>query len=158
VKVAGFDPSSACFGVALVDGTDLVQTDVWRRPTRGTAPERLFACYSWLIAWLLLWTPDIVSIEFLSVERGAKTTRVISHYQAAGSLAAKAVGLPVIEGRVGQARAQVLGNGGLSKEDAFAAVREMFPRHRFGAFDKGGGDRSDAVVMALAGPSLAERS
>ena len=158
MKVAGFDPSSSCFGVALVDGRDLVRTDVWKRPARGSAPERLFECYVWLTAWLIVWKPDIVSIEFLSVERGAKTTRVISHYQAAGSLAAKSVGIPVIEGQVRQARALVLGNGGMPKEEAFAAIKVMFPKHRFGQFEQGGGDKADAVVMALAGPALAERS
>lgn len=157
MRIAGIDPSSSICGVALIEDGRLVRTDAWKRPKRGSAPERMYECYLWMVTWLTAYRPDMAVIEFLSVERNAKTTRVVSHYQAACTLACKAVGLIVIEARVSTARADALGNGGLSKEKAFEEVRKMFPDHDFGR-DDARWDKADAVVLAVAGPRAAERS
>lgn len=157
LRIVGVDPSSSVCGVALVEDGRLLRTDAWKRPKRGSAPERLLDCYLWMVAWILVYRPDMAVIEFLSVERNAKTTRVVSHYQAACTLACKATGLIVIEARVSSARAAALGNGSLSKEDAFKLIREMFPDHDFGR-DDARFDRADATVLGVAGPRVAERA
>lgn len=156
MRTVGIDPSSSCSGVALLDGDALVLTDAWKRPKSGSSPERLKLYFDWLTFWLLVNKPDVAAIEFLSVERNAQTTRVVSHYQAASAIACKRQGLIVVEGRVSSARKIALGNGGLAKKDAFIAVKGLFPDHDFGHFDKGGSDKADAVVMALAASTLAE--
>lgn len=96
-------------------------------------------------------------IEFLSVERNAQTTRVVSHYQGASSIACKYQGLMVIEARVTSARKEVLGNGALAKDKVFTEIRKRYPDHDFGRFDNGGSDKTDALVLALAASALAER-
>lgn len=156
MKVLGVDPSSACCGLALMENGKLLLTDAWKRPKRGSAPERLFDCFSYMVSWIMVHRPDMAAIEFLSVERNAKTTRIVSHYQCAVTLACKQMGLIVIEGRVSSARAIALGNGGMSKVDAYEAIRKMFPDHDFGR-DDARFDRADATVLAVAGPALAER-
>lgn len=95
-------------------------------------------------------------VEFLSVERNAQTTRKVSHFQAISVLACKQAHLVVIEGRVSSARAEALGRGDIKKEDAHEQVKKMFPQHKFKAVNRGGMDETDAVVLALAGPGLAE--
>lgn len=96
-------------------------------------------------------------VEFLKVTRNAETTRKVSHYQAASVLACKQAGLVVIEASVSQARKDALGNGGLSKEDAFALVKKLFPDHKFKTVKRGGMDESDAIVLGIAGPGMAEK-
>jgi crossover junction endodeoxyribonuclease RuvC len=158
--VVGMDPSSSCFGAALLEDKRLVRTDVWKPAARVSAPQRLTDCYLWLSAWLAIYRPEVASIEFLAVARGAQTTRIISHYQAAGAIAAKVQGLVVVEGRVTTARKIVLGDGGADKEAAYEFVRGLYPEHKFLPFGKdgkgGGGDQTDSVVMALAAPALME--
>lgn len=157
MKIVGIDPSSTCCGLALMEDGRLLRTDAWKRPKKGSAPERLLDCFVYMVAWIIVNRPDMAAIEFLSVERNAKTTRVVSHYQATCTLACKQQGLIVIEGRVSSARAIALGNGGLSKENAYEEVRKRFPDHNFGR-DDARMDRTDATVLAMAGPALAERS
>jgi Holliday junction resolvasome RuvABC endonuclease subunit len=123
----------------------------------GSASERLVDYFIWLQSWLAKTEPDVAVIEFLSVVRNANATRVISHYQAISALACKLRGLLVIEGRVTSARKAALGRGNLSKQEAFNIIKKRFPEHEFGRIDKGGGDKSDALVLALAGMRLAEK-
>ena len=158
MRVLGVDPSSSCTGVALLDGGDLVGTDAWHRPKVGSAPERLLYFFEWLTGWVIRNEPDLAAIEFLSVERNAQATRVVSQYQGAAAIACKRQGLLVVEGRVTSARKIVFGDGSLAKKDAFLMVKRRYPGHDFGRFDQGGADRADALVMALAGIALAEAS
>jgi Holliday junction resolvasome RuvABC endonuclease subunit len=157
MKVVGIDPSSSCCGVALaVDGEPLL-VDAWDRPKNGSAPARLTEYFVWLRSWVAINKPDMACIEFLSVERNAQSTRVVSHYQAASVIACKLKGLVVVEARVTSARKAVLDNGALSKQEAFDEMKKRYPQIQFGRIDKGGGDRTDALVLALAGPSIAEQ-
>lgn len=159
MKVCGIDPSSTSFAVALLDGQDLVETAVWRRPKgQSSAPQRLVDCHAWLVGWLIVHRPDMAAIEFLSVERNAQATRMVAQYQCLAALASKQQGLMVIEGRVTSARSIVLGNGAAKKEEAYAAMKKRYPKFKFLPFGKGGDDEADAVLLALAGPELAERS
>jgi Holliday junction resolvasome RuvABC endonuclease subunit len=158
MRVLGVDPSSSICGVALVEDGILLEIDAWHRPKNGSAPERLLAYQEWFTAWTMVRHPHIACIEFLSVERNAQTTRVISHYQAVSAVVCKKQGMLIVEARVTSARKAALGDGSLSKEKAFALIKQRFPEYDFGRIDKGGGDKSDAVVLALAATSLAESS
>ena len=142
-----------------MDG-DLILTDSWRRPKDGSAPARLWKCYEDVRTWIAAQNVDIVCVEFLSVERNAQTTRIVSHYQCACTLAAKSLGLVVVEAQVRTARRVVfgVGNGGRAKKEIFEMARKRFPDHSFGRFELDGGDKVDAAVLALAAPTLAERS
>ena len=156
MRILGIDPSSSCTGVALTEEDRLLGTDAWYRPKTGSATQRLLEFSIWLEAWIYEAEPDMSVVEYLSVVRNAEATRVISHYQAASALASKRIGLVVIEARVTSARKAVLGKGNLSKEEVFARVKKMYPDHDWGRIDKGGGDRADATILALAGPTIAE--
>jgi Holliday junction resolvasome RuvABC endonuclease subunit len=156
MRILGVDPSSSCTGLALIDDNELLLTDTWKRPTNGSAPERLSIFYDWLHSWLRRQHPQLACVEFLSVERNAQSTSVVAHYQAISTLAAKRCGLIVIEARVTSARKAVLGDGSLSKRDVFDTMRRRYPDHDFGRFDQGGADKTDALCLALAAASLAE--
>lgn len=130
--------------------------DAWDRPKTGSAPARLDEYFTWLMQWISINKADLACVEFLSVERNAQTTRIVSHYQAASVIACKRKGLIVVEARVTSARKAVLGNGALAKQEVFHQIRKMYPSIPLGRFDHGGGDRADALVLALAGPSIAE--
>lgn len=156
--VAGFDPSSSCSAAALVDGNLLARADVWKRPSSGSAPARLLYYFDWLTGWLLLHQPHAAVIEFLSVERNAKTTRILSHYQGVTAVVCKRHGCVVIESRAVSVRKIVCGKGNLKKDEVYEQIVGRFPEFEFLPFDSGGGDQTDATVLALAGPSLLEQS
>jgi len=156
MRVGGIDPSSDICGTAMVVDGSLAVTSYWKREKVGSDPERLYDYFLWLMRWLLIEQPDIVVVEALSVSRGAETTRKISHYQAASVLACKMRDLTVIEARTTTARKHALGNGGLSKENAWAEMKKRYSHHPFARADQGGYDEMDAAVLALAGPSIAE--
>src|ERR1700752_482498 len=104
----------------------------------------------------MLWQPQMASIEMLGVERNAQTTRQISYYQGISGLCCKMQGLVVVEMRVSSARSVVLGNGGMSKEDAFQEMSKRYPR-TFAPKNRGGYDECDALIIALGGTRAAER-
>ena len=157
MRIVGLDPSSTCCGIALVVDDEPTMLDAWERPKIGSAPARLTEYFVWLRTWLALNKPDMACVEFLSVERNAQTTRIIAHYQAASVIACKLKGLVVVEARVTSARKAVLGDGSLAKPKVFELMKKRYPHLEFGRFDRGGGDRADALVLALAGPAIAEQ-
>jgi Holliday junction resolvasome RuvABC endonuclease subunit len=157
VKIIGIDPSSSCTGIALVEDGNLIDINAWYKDKNKTASENLVLYYDWLYTWISFNEPDVAVIEFLSVVRNAEATRKISHYQALSALVCKQKNLLIIESRVTSARKVTLGNGGLSKEKAFQIIKKRFSEFDFGRIDKGGGDKSDAVILALGGVALAER-
>lgn len=166
--VVGIDPSSSKCGIALVETDDgsILATWLWEKDKRASSSANLFDYYRWLGVLLSSGDParkvlggriaPMASIEFLGVERNAQTTRLISHFQAASVLACKQTGMMVIEGRTSSARKAALGRGNLSKDEAWEMVKKMYPNHKFRAKTSGGTDEMDAVVMALAAPTLAE--
>ena len=158
MRVLGIDPSSTCCGVAIVDRGGLVDTSAWDKKPSLSAAANLYDYYLWQCAYIRSMTPDMACVEFLSVSRNMDSVRAVSHFQAAAVLACKSEGnMLVVEARVTSARKVVLGRGNLSKEEAWKIVRERFPEHKFRRADKGGMDEADALVLALAGPAIAER-
>jgi Holliday junction resolvasome RuvABC endonuclease subunit len=167
--VVGIDPSSSCSGVAYVEHSwdkepEQIDTMIWTPEKHQSAPQRLVNYFDWLrnealverTRHYLVPRAQMGCVEFLSVTRNAATTRVVSHYQAASVLALKKLGITTIEARVSSARATALGRSG-SKEEAWDAVKRLYPDHVFHRKTKGGMDETDAVVLALAGPTLAEK-
>lgn len=157
MKIAGVDPSSSCTGVALTENDNLILTDAWYKPKNKSSPECLVDYFLWLQSWISANEPDIAVIEFLSVVRNAEATRIISHYQAISVLVCKLRGKMVIESRVTSARKAALGKGNLSKQESYNIIKKRFPQEDWGRIDNGGADRSDALILALAGLKLAER-
>src|ERR1019366_6225259 len=157
MKIVGIDPSSSCSGVALVENNNLILTDAWKKLKNGSPSEQLVDYFVWLQSWLTINKPDVAVIEFLSVLRNAEATRKIAHFQAISSLCCKLRGLMVIEARVTSARKATLGKGNLSKQESYNMIKKKFPDHDWGRIDNGGGDRADALILALGGISLAEK-
>jgi Holliday junction resolvasome RuvABC endonuclease subunit len=160
LKVLGIDPSSALSGGALVEHKGkkrrLKKTMIWKKEEKRSHPWNLESWFHTVGQWIDETDPDMACIESLSVSRGAQVTRMIAFYQAIAVLACRLKGVMVIETRVSTARMLVLGNGGLSKEDAHKAVKKMFPLHKFKNFANGGSDETDATVLGAAGPDAAE--
>lgn len=156
MKVLGIDPASALAGGAVTKKGKLLKTMIWKKNDKRSHPWNLYDWFSTVRVWCKNEDPAIACIEALSVDRSAKTTRMIAFYQAAAVLGCKMEGVTVIEARTSTVRMLVLGNGGMSKEEAHKAVKKLFPKHKFRQFKYGGGDETDAVVLALAGPDAAE--
>lgn len=170
----GIDPSSSLSAYALVDVNatwDVVDGDkfyesrilthgIWKKNDKASDPENLSQYKDWLVGELTLGDgrpiADFACIEFLSITRNAQTTRKVSHYQAASVLACKEARMMVIEARVSSARATAIGKSG-SKDEAWEAIKKMFPDYQFPRKTSGGTDVTDSVVLALAGRNLAER-
>lgn len=157
MKIAGIDPSSSNTGVAIAIDSVLTRAACWKPSTKNLgAPDKLTEAFMWLMAWLLAEEPDMAVVEFLSVERNAQVTRVVSHYQAISVLACKLRGVVVIEARTTTARKHALGKGNLSKEEAWKEMKRLHPSFQFAHANKGGYDEMDAAVLAIAGPAIAE--
>lgn len=163
MKVLGIDPASGLTGVALLDHDNdcrLVKTWVWEKTKSKSDAHNLMSYYDWLSG--VVKNPfggtvaPMACVEFLKVTKNAQTVRKLSHYQAVSVLACKHAGLMVIETAVSSARKEALGKGNLSKEESFALIKKRYPDHEFRRADKGGMDESDAIVLGLAGPGLAE--
>jgi len=155
VIVLGIDPSSSCSGHALVEGDDMIGYGVWT-PTpaeeKAKGATRIFAYYSWLNTWIGLRrsTIELAVVEELAVMRGAKTARVLAHFEAAALIACKRHGLIVVRVKAADARHQLLGLPiTATKEEAHAVVKQNYPQLKLPR--KGGADVADAFVMAKAG-------
>jgi Holliday junction resolvasome RuvABC endonuclease subunit len=169
VKCVGIDPSSSCTAAALVEGKALLDLWAWMPSKQESEAQRLHNFYMALKSYLRPnpFEPPIAPmacIEFLSVTRNMNAVRAVSHYQAASVLACKMAGLVVIEARVSSARKVVVGKGNMPKEEVYAEMKRRYPEFDWGRLTKngkgatnGGMDKSDATVLGLAGPSIAER-
>ena len=93
MKVLGLDPSKTSTGGAVIKDGELIWTGIWTPDKRKSDPYNLHAFFTRLRNMVVKENPDMACIESLSVERNAKTTRVVSHYQAACVLACKEAGV-----------------------------------------------------------------
>jgi len=159
MRVLGIDPSSSCVGLALVVDGELAYTRIWKpSKPKDTHANKLKEYEGWLKFQVKLANPDIAAVEQLNyATRRIDVVRVISYYEGVSLLVcAKRVAI-VKSIMVSTARAHTLGKGNLSKEDSFKQVKRLFPKHKFRHFDQGGGDESDAAILAIAAPSVAEQ-
>ena len=158
MKVAGIDPASAFLGFARVRDGALLGTKAWKPANKSdSGPERLLEMEEWLHFQFALFKPDITVVEKLAVFQNAKTIRVLSHYEGVALLTAKKHSRVVLNVQVSSGRKIVFGDGGMSKDKAWEAIKKMYPDTDFGPKQQGGLDRADAAVCALAGEGFAER-
>lgn len=158
MRALGVDPSSSCVGLSLVVDGDLVWTRIWKpSKPKDTHANKLKEYEGWLKFQVRLANPDIAAVEKLRHTRNANAARVISYYEGVSLLVCAKRVVIVKSIQVTQARSHSLGRGNLSKEDSFKAVKRLFPSHKFRHFDQGGGDESDATILAISAPSVAEQ-
>jgi Holliday junction resolvasome RuvABC endonuclease subunit len=157
MRILGIDPSSTTCGVAVVDiPGEILDVGHWNRNKRESHPTGFVDWFRWLESYIALWQPQMAAIEMLGVERNANTARAVAFYQSISACCCKLHGLVVVEVRTSSARSIVLGNGGLSKDDAWEIMRKKHP-NLFSPKKQGGEDEMDALVIAVAGPTAAER-
>jgi Holliday junction resolvasome RuvABC endonuclease subunit len=107
--------------------------------------------------------PDIVAVEQVAGFHNRKVIQVLSRFEGVALLAAKRYGkkhggVVVLNPMVGSARNAALGiPANSSKDVAFATIKQMYPDFKFGAVNRGGPDKADAMTHALAAPQLLER-
>lgn len=161
MRAVGVDIASQGFlAMALaVDGIPQ-RAVIWKpEDKKDSDPERLYRTYIWMARQLALMKPNIVSVEQQAgyVNNG-NVIRSLSRREGVALLAAKQRrGVVVLNPTVKQARGVVFRNGSLSKDDAWEAIKRMFPEFDFGRKTTGGTDKADALVHALAAPTILER-
>lgn len=152
MRVLGIDPSSTSTGLAVVtDGKPEVIGAY--RPEGKTALDRLFNFYAFIENLSSGLKPDVAGIEELTIFRNKNTTRVLSHFQAAGAIACQKAGAKVTWIRPAVARRTVFKRN-LDKQGAYERIVKWFPDYTFKPFGQGGDDETDALVLALSAPRL----
>lgn len=119
---------------------------------------KLESFYNWLRWRLTIIRPDIVAVEQVAGFHNRQVIQVLSRFEGVALLAAKQYGALVLNPMVGSARNAALGiSANSSKDVAFATIKQMYPDFKFGAVNRGGPDKGDAMTHALAAPQLLER-
>lgn len=132
--------------------------DLWRPSDPKASQEaKLYEWYLFYEAWHAIWKPDIVAFEEVQSARNAKTVRVLARFEAAPIIVGKANASLVLPCNVKTCRKVVLGRGDIDKEDAFNELRKLYPDFTWARKTVGGMDQSDAIVIALAAPTVLER-
>lgn len=165
MRILGIDPSSTFCGLALYD-TDAGERTVghWERDKKKSHPEGMKSYFYFLSRWIATTKPQMAVIEMSAYGRapgGAgkanfQAAQAVSFYQGVSVLCCKIYGLIVIETRATSARKATLGNGALSKDQVWEIMRKKYPT-KFSPKTRGGLDECDALVLAEAGPTVAER-
>lgn len=160
MRVAGIDIAKAGYSaLALaVDGEPVVAM-AWKYPNpKDSEPDKLNHFHKWLAFRFITLRPDIVSVEQVAGFHNRKVIQVLSRFEGVALLAGKQYGAIVLNPMVGSSRNAALGiPANSSKEVAFAEIKRMYPDFRFGAVNRGGPDKGDAMTHALAAPQLLER-
>jgi Holliday junction resolvasome RuvABC endonuclease subunit len=159
VRSVGIDVASANYAsVALAVDDEPRKAVVWKPlDKRQTAPQRLDHQYRWLRRYLNIFKPDVIAVEELAVFMNKKVIRSLARHEGIALLAAKQTGAIVISPPVSTSRGIVLGNGRLSKDDAWLTFKKRFPDFTLLAKNSGGTDQMDAMTHALAAPAVLER-
>jgi len=125
---------------------------------RDSESVKLNAWRKWLIGKFIVYRPEIVAVEQLAVFLNKKTIRALSHFEGVALEAAKDYGAIVVNPTAGSSRNIVLDIPANSKkEDAWEAIRQLYPTFPFGRVNQGGMDKADAMVHALAAATHLER-
>lgn len=162
MRVLGVDPSSSSSGHALVEGDEMIAHGVWKPSAseeKVKGATRMYSYYTWLHTWIGMRRDmiDMAVVEELGVMRGAKTARVLAHFEAIACVVCKRHDLIVVRVKAGVARNLVLGmNPNSKKEEVLVEVRKQYPNLKFPPKNQGGEDVADAFVMAKAGPAAAD--
>lgn len=158
MRIAGLDTSSSACGLAVADNGVLKGLDLWRPSDPKASQEaKLFEWYEYYRVWHAEWLPDIVAFEEVQSARNAITVRILARFEAAPIIVGKANGSLVLPCNVKTCRKVVLGRGDIDKEEAFAELRKQYPDFTWAKKTVGGMDQSDAIVIAIAAPTVLER-
>lgn len=158
MRTLGIDASSSSTGLVRQTNGVLIEKAVWKPSKQADKIKgayRLFEYFTDLSAWVGLRRSeiDLAVIEELGMVRGAKTVRVLSHFEAISVVVCKRHGIPTVQIKAGVARNLVLGlNPNCSKPEVLEAVRSRYPEIKWSPVNQGGTDEADAFVLALAGP------
>lgn len=161
MRVVGIDIASKSYSaLAVVDSGVPSSATVWK-PTniKDSDPELLHQFYRWLVFKLGILKPAIVAVEQQAgFVKNHNVIRSLSKREGVALLAAKQRrGCVVVNPPVTQARGVIFGRGNMSKDDAWEAIRKMYPIFGFPPKNSGGTDVADALVHALAAPTILER-
>lgn len=160
MRIIGIDPGSQISGIAVIDTPDtVIHVSNWKRDKSKSHPAGFVSFHNYLAKSIYDFKPQMAVIEFGSYtgpKSNALALQAISFYQAIAALSCKLNGLIVVETRATSARKASLGRGNLSKDEVWEIMRKRYP-DLFSAKTTGGLDESDALVLALAGPTVAER-
>lgn len=107
--------------------------------------------------YLIIFKPDVIAVEQLAVFMNKSVIRSLARHEGVALLAAKRSGAVVLSPSIGQSRRVVFGNGQLSKDDAWAAFRKLYPDLKMLAKTSGGSDQMDAYTHALAAVTILEQ-
>lgn len=170
MRIMGIDEGSSKAGLAVVDITKEEKRLVYATQLRFDvvpyskmkAPERIFHLFKQVGDAILLWKPDLVSIEHIRVNHGGKnmdSMMVVARAQSAVSIASFLHGVKSVELMANQVRS-CLGVRAQRRDAAKDALRSVintlfqadlaelgFPN----GLSKSKEDISDAVGLALAG-------
>jgi len=159
MRAVGIDIASAGWTAIslVVDGVP-TRSVVWKPPDkRDSAATVLDQSFKWTKRWLRIFSPDVIAVEELAVFMNKPTIRALARHEGVALLAAKQSGAIVLSPGVSKARGIVFGNGKLSKDDAWAEFKKLYPDIILLAKNSGGSDQMDAYVHALAAPTVLER-
>lgn len=161
MRSCGIDIASRGFlALALVVDGVPIQATVWKpNDEKDSDPVRLAQLYGWLSFQLGVMKPDIVAVEQQAgFIKNHNVIRSLSKREGVALLAAKKrSGVIVINPVVSQARGIVFEKGNISKDEAWKEIKKMYPDFEFLAKTSGGTDQADALVHALAAPTILER-
>lgn len=159
MRCVGVDIAKAGLSaVALAVDGEPRQARAWKPSNpRDSEPTQLLEWEQWLRARFWAYKPDIIVVEQLAVFLNKKTIRVLSHFEGIALKEAKRYGAIVVNPMIGSSRNIVLGIAANSnKETAMEVGAGYFRGFDFGR-DAGRGDKMDAMVHAMAGPTHLER-
>ena len=142
-----------------MDGEPVVVM-AWKYPNKkDSEPDKLNHFHKWLAFRFIILRPDIVAVEQVAGFHNRQVIQVLSRFEGVALLAAKQYGGAIVsEPMVGSARNAALGIPANSKKEfAFETIKAMYPDFKFGAVNRGGPDKGDAMTHALAAPQLLER-
>jgi Holliday junction resolvasome RuvABC endonuclease subunit len=160
MRVIGVDIAKAGYSAIglAVDGEPVVAMG-WKYPNpKDSEPDKLNHFHKWLVFRFITLRPDIVSVEQVAGFHNRQVIQILSRFEGVALLAGKQYGAIVLNPMVGSARNAALGIPANSKKEfAFETIKLMYPDFKFGAVNRGGPDKADAMTHALAAPELLER-
>jgi Holliday junction resolvasome RuvABC endonuclease subunit len=161
MRIIGLDPSSTICGYAVIDTPDQIESvGHWKRDKTKSHPEGMRNYFFFLAQIIQRHKPQMAVIEMSAYGAGVKANfqaaQAVAFYQGVSAVCCKLNGLIVVETRATSARKAALGNGGLAKDAVWEIMRKRYS-DLFSAKTSGGLDECDALVLALAGPTVAER-
>jgi hypothetical protein len=163
VRCAGIDIAKAGYSaLALAIDGEPAKVFSWKYPNpKDSEPDKLDHFHKWLSFRLIVIRPDIVAVEQVAGFHNRQVVQVLSRFEGVALLAGKQYAggsAIVLNPPVGSSRNAALGiPANSSKLLAFNTIKQMYPDFKFGAANRGGPDKGDAMTHALAAPQLLER-